>query len=108
GKVKMIAAGAETRYAALPDLPTMRELGYDVGHWGYLWFWGPAGMAPATVEAVYQHLAKAIKHPDVVKLFADGGSEASGMTPAEMARTAKELSDRWGEVIREIGVKLEQ
>jgi tripartite-type tricarboxylate transporter receptor subunit TctC len=108
GKVKMIAAAAETRYAALPDLPTMRELGYDVGMWGYLWFWGPAGMTPATVNAVYQHLAKGILHPEVKEIFAKGGSEASGFPPAEMARVAKDLSDRWGAVIREIGVKLDQ
>ncbi len=108
GRVRMLAHAAETRMASVPDVPTMRELGYDVGYWGYLWFWGPAGMAPATVEAVYQHLAKAIKHPDVVKLFADGGSEASGMPPAEMARAARDLSDRWGEVIREVGIKIDQ
>jgi tripartite-type tricarboxylate transporter receptor subunit TctC len=54
GKVKLIATAAETRKAALPDLPTMRESGYDVGMWGYLWFWGPGGMQPATVDAVYR------------------------------------------------------
>ena len=63
GRVKMLAAAAETRYEALPDLATMRELGYDVGMWGYLWFWGPAGMPPATVDAVYQHLAQG--HPRI-------------------------------------------
>jgi tripartite-type tricarboxylate transporter receptor subunit TctC len=108
GRVKMLAHAAETRMASVPDLPTMREQGFDVGYWGYLWFWGPAGMGAQTVDAVYQHLAKAIKHPDVVKLFADGGSEASGMTPAEMAKAARELSDRWGEVIREVGIKIDQ
>jgi tripartite-type tricarboxylate transporter receptor subunit TctC len=108
GRVKMLAHAAETRMASLPDLPTMRESGYDVGYWGYLWFWGPAGMSAQTVDAVYQHLAKAIKHPDVVKLFADGGSEASGIPPAEMAKAARELSERWGEVIRESGVKIDQ
>ncbi|MGH8704261.1 MAG: Bug family tripartite tricarboxylate transporter substrate binding protein, partial [Burkholderiales bacterium] len=108
GKVKMIAAAAETRYVALPDLPTLRELGYDVGMWGYLWFWGPAGMTPATVNAVYQHLARAILHPEIKELFVKGGSEAAGMPPAEMARVAKDLSDRWGAVIREVGVKLDQ
>lgn len=108
GRVKMLAHAAETRMASVPDLPTMREAGFDVGYWGYLWFWGPAGMSAQTVDAVYQHLAKAIKHPDVVKLFADGGSEASGMTPAEMAKSARELSDRWGEVIREVGIKIDQ
>ena len=108
GKVKLIATASETRSAALPDLPTLREQGYDVGLWGYLWFWGPAGMSKATVDAVYAPLAKAILHPDVKELFAKGGSEASGMPPAEMVRTAKDLYDRWGAVIREVGVQLDQ
>ena len=108
GKVKLIATASETRAAALPDLPTMREQGYDVGMWGYLWFWGPANMPPALVEAVYAPLAKGIQHPDVKELFAKGGSEASGMPPAEMARVARDLYERWGAVIREVGVQLEQ
>jgi tripartite-type tricarboxylate transporter receptor subunit TctC len=108
GKVKMLAAAAETRYEALPYLATMRELGYDVGMWGYLWFWGPANMPPATVEAVYQQLVKGILHPSVKELFAKGGSEASGMPPAEMARVARDLDARWGKVIRDLGVKLDQ
>jgi tripartite-type tricarboxylate transporter receptor subunit TctC len=108
GRVKLIATAAETRKAALPDLPTMREAGYDVGMWGYLWFWGPGGMSAGTLEAVYQHLARAIQHPEVKELFAKGGSEASGMPPAEMARAARELYERWGAVIRELGVKLDQ
>lgn len=107
GKVKMIAAAAETRYAALPELSTMRENGYDVGMWGYLWFWGPAGMPPAVIDGVYQHLARAIQHPAVRELFASGGSEASGIPPAEMARAARDLYDRWGQVIRTLGVKLD-
>jgi tripartite-type tricarboxylate transporter receptor subunit TctC len=107
GKVKLIATAAETRKAALPDLPTLREAGFDVGMWGYLWFWGPANMPPATVDAVYQLLAKAIQHPAVKELFASGGAEASGMPPAEMARAARELYERWGQVIRTTGVKLD-
>jgi tripartite-type tricarboxylate transporter receptor subunit TctC len=107
GRVKLIATAAETRKAALPDLPTLREEGYDVGMWGYLWFWGPAGMPPATVEAVYRPLARAIQHPEVRELFAAGGSEASGMSPAEMAQAARSLNERWGAVIRTTGVKLD-
>lgn len=107
GKVKLIATAAETRKSALPDLPTMREAGYDVGMWGYLWFWGPAGMSSATLQAVYQPLSRAIQHPEIKELFAKGGAEAAGMPPAEFARIARELSERWGAVIRELGVKLD-
>jgi tripartite-type tricarboxylate transporter receptor subunit TctC len=107
GRVKMIATAAETRKAALPNVPTMREQGYDIGAWGYLWFWGPAGMPPATVDQLYGHLAKAILHPETKELFAKGGAEASGLPPAEMAREVKRLDERWGAVIREVGVKLD-
>jgi tripartite-type tricarboxylate transporter receptor subunit TctC len=108
GRVKLIATAAETRKAALPDLPTMREAGYDVGMWGYLWFWGPAGMAPGTIDAVYQHLARAINHSEVKELFAKGGSEATALPPAEMMRVAQDLHVRWGSVIRTLGVSLDQ
>jgi tripartite-type tricarboxylate transporter receptor subunit TctC len=108
GRVKLIATAAETRKAALPDVPTMREAGYDVGMWGYLWFWGPGGMTPATLEGVYQHLSRAIQHPDVKDLFAKGGSEATAAPPAEMLRLARDLHERWGTVIRTLGVTLDQ
>jgi len=107
GKVKLVATAAETRKAALPDLPTMREAGYDVGMWGYLWFWGPAGMTPETLEALHRHLARAVEHPEVKDLFAKGGSEAMALPPAEMMRVSRDLSDRWGTIIRELGVKLD-
>ena len=107
GRVKLIATAAETRKAALPDVPTMRESGYDVGMWGYLWFWGPAGMTPATLQGVYQQLARAVDHPDVKELFAKGGSEAVAAPPVEMMRLAKDLHERWGAVIRDLGVKLD-
>ena len=107
GKVKLVAWAAETRNKALPDLRTMREAGYDVGMWGYLWFWGPGGMTPQTVDAVYRHLGRAIAHPDVRELMEKGGAEVSGLAPAETVRAARDLNERWGAVIRQLGVKLD-
>ena len=107
GRVKLIAWAAETRNPALPDLPTMRESGYDVGMWGYLWFWGPAGMTPATLEAVYKHLGQAIRSPEIRDIFAAGGAEAHAMPPADAAKEARALDQRWGTIIRELGVKLD-
>ena len=107
GKVKLIAWAAETRNSALPDLPTLREAGYEVGIWGYLWFWGPGSMPPATVDAVYRHLARAINHPEVRSLMEKGGAEVSALPPAETARAARDLHERWGAVIRTLGVTLD-
>ena len=107
GKVKLVAWAAETRNSALPDLPTMREAGYDVGMWGYLWFWGPGNMPPATLDAVYGHLSRAINNPEVRALMQRGGAEVSALPPAETARAARDLYERWGAIIRQVGVKLD-
>jgi tripartite-type tricarboxylate transporter receptor subunit TctC len=107
GRVKLIATAAETRNSALPELPTMREAGYDIGMWGYLWFWGPSGMSTTTLEAVYRELARAIEHPEIKRLFAARGTEAIALPPAQMQRAARDLDQRWGEVIRNLGVKLD-
>ena len=107
GRVKLIATAAETRNGALPELPTMREAGYDIGMWGYLWFWGPSGMSTNTLEAVYRELARAIEHPETKRLFAARGTEAMALPPAEMQRAARDLDQRWGAVIRSLGVKLD-
>jgi tripartite-type tricarboxylate transporter receptor subunit TctC len=64
-------------------------------------------MPQATVDQLYGHLVKAIQHPDTKELFAKGGAEASGIPPAEMVREVKRLDERWGAVIREVGVKLD-
>jgi tripartite-type tricarboxylate transporter receptor subunit TctC len=107
GRVKLIAWAAETRNPAMADLPTLREAGYDVGVWGYLWFWGPAGMTPATLEGVYKHLGQAIASREIREIFAAGGAEAYAMAPADAAREARALDQRWGAIIRELGVKLD-
>jgi tripartite-type tricarboxylate transporter receptor subunit TctC len=107
GRVKLIAWAAETRAAALPDLPTFREAGYDIGRWGYLSFWGPAGMASETVDKIYLHLANAIRDPDLRHIMSGPGSEIAAMPPVEYAKEARRLAEYWGGVIEQVGVKLD-
>ena len=108
GKVKMIAAATEKRIPALPELATMKEQGVDMGIDGFLGFFGPAGMAPATVDAVYRELARAITTPEIRETFLRDGYTAAGMPPAEYAKFLRRVSERWAAVIRDVGVKLDQ
>ena len=107
GKVKLLATATAARLAALPDLPTMKEAGFEVGLDGYLWFWGPAGMPAPVLNALYPHIAKAVNSAEIRELFGRGGAEAHAHPPAEMEQVAKDLYERWGAVIREVGVKLD-
>lgn len=108
GKVKMLAYTDPKPYVALGKLPNMAEAGVpgvDVS--GGLQFFGPRGMAPEVVAKVNAALAAALREPDVVKAFIDGGSEVLASSPAEHAAAVKEQHERWGGVIRKLGLKLD-
>ena len=107
GKVKMLAAATAQRIAALPGLSTMREQGVDIGIDGFLGFFGPAGMQPALTQGVARELIKAVSTPEVKKALVEGGYEPGGMPQAEYAKFVRAICDRWGEVIRDVGVKLD-
>jgi tripartite-type tricarboxylate transporter receptor subunit TctC len=75
---------------------------------GFLGFFAPAGMAPATLEAVYRELARAIATPEITAAFLRDGYTASGMPPAEFVKFLRNVSERWAAVIRDTGVRLDQ
>src|SRR4051812_14777270 len=78
GKVRMLAAATGKRIPALPDLPTMKEQGVDIGIDGALAFFGPAGLPAATVDALYREFAKAIGSAEVRDALVKGGYEPGG------------------------------
>ena len=68
GKIRAIAIGSEKRVKTMPDVPTLKELGYDVE--AYQW---TAILAPAkTPEAVVMKLRQACKAIIAKPAFAQG------------------------------------
>ena len=108
GRVKMLAYSDPKPYVALGKLPNITESGYpgvDVS--GGLQFFGPKGMAPEVLAKVNAAIAAVLKLPDIEKAFIDGGNEILASTPADHAAAVKEQSERWGAVIRKLGLKLD-
>ncbi len=108
GRVRMLAAATEARIPALPDLPTMREAGFDVGIDGWLAFFGPAGLPQEIADTLQREIAKAVQHPDLKRLIVDGGYALGGISQKDFIIQVKRNSDQWGKVIREAGIRLEQ
>jgi len=107
GKTRLIAAATEHRLAALPNLPTLRESGIDVAADTWFGFFGPGGMQAAVVETLHTHLLRALKDPETAKLVTVGGSEVTGLPPAEFAQVVRNSDARWGREIRALGVSLD-
>ena len=104
GKLKAYAVIGKKRFAGLPDLPTMSELGYkklDIDFWHMLL--APAGTPRPIVDKLNAALRTALADPKVKKLFADGGMDeypTSEETPEAAAALLKNEIKLWGDVVR--------
>ena len=79
------ALAVATKSVALPNVPTVRELGYpNLELQGWNGFLAPKGTPEAVVAKLQREIAAAVKHPDVQKRMTDVGAEPSGSTQAEM------------------------
>ena len=108
GKVKMLAYTDPKPYAALGKLPNMAEAGVPgVDVTGGMQFFGPRNLPPEVLAKVNAALASALQDPEVAKLYADGASEIVASSAAEHAASVKEQYERWGGVIRKLGIKLD-
>jgi tripartite-type tricarboxylate transporter receptor subunit TctC len=92
GQLKALAVA--TKSVALPNVPTVRELGFpNLELQGWNGFLAPKGTPDAVVARLQQEIAAAVRHPDVNKRMVDVGAEPSGSTQAEMrAMLAKQIA----------------
>ncbi len=104
GKLKAYAIIGRKRFAGLPELPTLGELGYkklDIDFWHMLL--APAGTPRPIIDKLNTALRAALADAKVQKTFAEGGMEP--FSPGEETpEAAHELLKReiklWGDVIR--------
>jgi tripartite-type tricarboxylate transporter receptor subunit TctC len=85
GKLQALAVTSSERAAHLPDVPTMRELGYpDFVMYGWSMLFAPAGTPRPIVEKLHDDIAKVVAQPDVAKIIADLGSEPQALSLDEL------------------------
>ncbi len=108
GKLRALATTGAKRSAALPDLPTVAEAGlpgYEFSSWVGLF--APAATPPGVIAAIHASLVKAGHDPGFARLMAGKGAEVVVDTPDEFRAFIKTELARWGEVIRQSGIKPE-
>ena len=104
GKLKAYAIIGRTRFAGLPDLPTMSELGHkklDLDFWHALF--APAGTPRPIVDKINAALRVALTDARVTKTFTDGGMDLfpqDQWTPEAAAVLLKNEIKLWGDVIK--------
>jgi tripartite-type tricarboxylate transporter receptor subunit TctC len=64
GKLRPLATWGATRLASFPDVPTLKELGYDMEYYIWTGLFAPRGTPPAVVRALREAARQAVQDPE--------------------------------------------
>lgn len=102
GKLRALAVTSSTRFAQLPDVPTVAEQGV-LGVSAEAW-WGllaPAKTPAPIVARMHAEFAKALRNPAVNEKLTQQGVVLTMDGPDELAKFVANEVERWGKVVRD-------
>ena len=105
GKARLLAVSGAQRALMAPDVPTFKELGYDLEARPWYALFAPAKTPKEIIDRYAKAAIEAVRSPDVKERLEQMGLEPTGYGPAELARILREDYDKWGPVIKASGFK---
>jgi len=108
GSLRGLAVTTKDRVAVVADIPTIAESGvpgFDVFSW--FGFFVPAKTPPDIVARINADTNAALAHASVKPRFEELGATPKGSTPAELAAFLKSEIDKWGPIIQEAKIRVE-
>jgi tripartite-type tricarboxylate transporter receptor subunit TctC len=107
GKIRPIAITSAERSPLMPEVPTVAETvpGHEVMFWGGLL--APRATPEPVLERLNREIAAVLRQPDVAERIRGFAAQPMPGSRADYAKVIAEDWTRWGQVVRETGVKAE-
>jgi tripartite-type tricarboxylate transporter receptor subunit TctC len=108
GKIRALAVSSARRVSALPEVPTLGELGFP-GMEDYTWvgFFGPAGTPPEIAQKLNEALVRAAGDPQIRERLEALAFDVTAAPLADTAAYVKSELAKWGKVVRDVGAKVD-
>ena len=107
GKLTGMALAAEKRLEIMPDLPTMKEVGYPVDASYWFGLVAPAGTSPAVLAKLEKAVADVLAMPDVRKRLIEMGAIVEPLNGRQFGDDIKAEMIKWAAIVDKAGVKPE-
>jgi tripartite-type tricarboxylate transporter receptor subunit TctC len=104
GKLRLLAVTEGKRSPLLPDVPTVNETvpGYEMAVWYAAY--GPAGLPEDVAAKLNAEISRIVFLPEVKKRMEDIAVEVAKASPRELRQLTRADADKWGRIIRDLGV----
>jgi tripartite-type tricarboxylate transporter receptor subunit TctC len=108
GKLRALAVSSAQRLAALPEVPTLGELGFP-GMEDYTWvgFFVPAGTPSEVAQKLNDAMLKVARDPQIKERLEALAFDVTAAPLAETAAYVKSELAKWGKVVRDVGAKID-
>jgi tripartite-type tricarboxylate transporter receptor subunit TctC len=108
GKMRALAVASKARNPALPDVPTLDEVGVP-GVYASSWYglMAPAGTPRDIVDRLSKEMREILATPEMKKRMVEFGAEIGGGTPEDFASFIASEIKRYEEIVRVSGAKLD-
>jgi tripartite-type tricarboxylate transporter receptor subunit TctC len=107
GRLRALAVSSAKRIPALPDVPTLTELGYPIDDAVWIGLFAPAATPREVVEALNGAVRKVMESTDVRERFVALGFEPQSAPLAETAQYVHAEIAKWARVVQATGAKAE-
>ncbi len=108
GKLRALATPSPRRLAALPDVPTLQELGYaGLAIEGWMGVFAPAGTPAEAVKTLAAALDKVLRAPELQARLDGRGVAVSAADGAQFARKLQAEFTTWQHVARQAKISLD-
>ncbi|MBM3555560.1 MAG: tripartite tricarboxylate transporter substrate binding protein [Alphaproteobacteria bacterium] len=107
GQLRLLATGGARRAAQAPDVPTLAEAFGKPGWEATVWygFVGPAGMPKDVVAKLSEAIITATEHPAAKQRIENSGTAIEAGGPEVFAALLKRETEKWGPLVRSLGLK---
>ncbi len=106
GKMRVLATSGAVRAQTFPDVPTLKESGYDVVASAWFGLFAPAGTPREIIDRVAAAVARAAKDPEFRNKMRVQGDEIRVEGPDSFAALQKSELEKWKKVIEKAGIVL--
>jgi tripartite-type tricarboxylate transporter receptor subunit TctC len=107
GQLKPLAVSTKIRSRALPDVPTLKELGVDMATGSWFGFFAPKGTPMTIVQKLNTAVNEILQNPDVSARLVAQGAEPIPMSVDEFSKFVRVEYETWAPIVKASGAKAE-
>ena len=104
GKFRLLVTYAPQRMARYPNVPTLKEAGYDTVYTSPLYIIGPKGLPKPIVAKLHEAFKKSLDDPDYLSILKKYDMTLNYLSPDDLDKALHQEADQVKRVVQKLGL----